>query len=87
MIKEWQNHPLENIYAAVFLDAISLQGASGRRYREQGGLYGDRNRSGRAQGRFRYVIGEHETSKFWLVVLNELRKRGSAGHPDNLQCG
>lgn len=21
-------------------------------------------------------IGEHETSKFWLVVLNELRNRG-----------
>ncbi len=31
-------------------------------------------------------IGENETSKFWLVVLNELKNRGGGRHPD-YQCG
>ena len=28
------------------------------------------------------VIGENESSKFWLGVLNSLKNRGDTGYPD-----
>lgn len=43
LIKEWQNRPLQGVYAVVFLDAIHFKVKAGRRHREQGGLYGDRH--------------------------------------------
>ena len=76
MIKEWQNRPLESIYAAVFLDAIHYK------VRQEGAIV---NKAAYMvigidlEGRKDVLgmwIGEHETSKFWLVVLNELRNRG-----------
>lgn len=75
-IKEWQNRPLEPIYTFVFLDAIHYK------------IRGD----GHVLNRAAYVvlgididgnkdilglwIGENESSKFWLGVLNELKNRG-----------
>jgi len=76
MIKEWQNRPLQNVYAIVFLDAIHYK----VRY------------EGLIQNKAAYMvigvdldgnkdvlgiwIGESESSKFWLSVLNELKNRG-----------
>ncbi|NLG90134.1 MAG: IS256 family transposase [Clostridiaceae bacterium] len=75
-IREWQNRPLEPIYSFVFLDAIHYK------IREDGHVL----------NRAAYVvigvdidgnkdilgiwIGENESSKFWLGVLNELKSRG-----------
>lgn len=76
MIKEWQNRPLEKIYAAVFLDAIHYK------VRQEGAIVNKAaymvigiDLDGRKDVLGMW-IGEHETSKFWLVVLNELRNRG-----------
>ena len=76
MIKEWQNRPLEQIYAAVFLDAIHYK------VRQEGAIVNKAaymvigiDLDGRKDVLGMW-IGEHETSKFWLVVLNELRNRG-----------
>ena len=76
LIKEWQNRPLEAIYPFVFLDAIHYK------VREDGQI----------KSKAAYVvlgvnidgmkdilgiwIGESESSKFWLGVLNELKNRG-----------
>ena len=76
MIKEWQNRPLERIYAAVFLDAIHYK------VRQEGAIVNKASYmvigidlDGRKDVLGMW-IGEHETSKFWLVVLNELKNRG-----------
>ncbi len=76
LVKEWQNRPLQRVYAIVFLDAIHFK------VREDGfiqnkaaymaiGVDLDGNKD--VLGMW---IGESESSKFWLSVLNELRNRG-----------
>jgi transposase-like protein len=76
MVKEWQNRPLQKIYAAVFLDAIHFkvkqdgQIVNKAAYMVIGiDLDGNKDVLG-------IWIGENESAKFWLTVLNELRNRG-----------
>ena len=76
VIKEWQNRPLQQVYAVVFLDAIHYkvkqdgQIVNKAAYMAIGiDLDGHKDVLG-------IWIGEHETAKFWLSVLNELRNRG-----------
>lgn len=75
-IREWQNRPLKRLYAMVFMDAIHYHvrkegsvvnkavyiaiGIDMNGYKDVLGLY----------------IGEAETSKFWLSVMNEIKNRG-----------
>ncbi|EYE87138.1 transposase Mu, partial [Fervidicella metallireducens AeB] len=75
-VKEWQSRPLEKIYSFIFMDAIHYK------VREEG----------RILNRAAYVvlgvniegykevlgiwIGENESSRFWLGVLNDLKGRG-----------
>lgn len=75
-VTEWQNRPLEAVYPFVFLDAIHYKirenhqivtkaayvvlGINLEGYKEILGIW----------------IGENESSKFWLSVLNELKSRG-----------
>lgn len=76
LVKEWQNRPLETLYPIIFMDAIHFK------VRHEGQI----------QSKAAYVvlgvniegykdvlgiwIGESESSKFWLMVLNELKSRG-----------
>lgn len=76
LIKEWQNRPLQSIYAVMFLDAIHFKvkqdGAIVNKaaYMVIGiDLEGHKDVLG-------IWIGENESAKFWLYVLNELRNRG-----------
>jgi len=75
-IKEWQERPLDAVYPFIFMDAVHY------RVKEDG----------RILNRASYVvmgvtvegnkdilgiwIGESETSKFWLGVMNDLKNRG-----------
>ncbi|WP_026896068.1 IS256 family transposase [Clostridiisalibacter paucivorans] len=75
-VKEWQNRVLKPVYPFVFMDAIHYK------VREEGHI----------KSKAAYVvlgidldgfkdilgiwIGESESSKFWLGVLNELKNRG-----------
>jgi putative transposase len=75
-IKEWQNRPLENIYPVVWLDAMhfkvrengevkaktiySILGVTLDGHKEVLGIY----------------FGDHESSSFWRIVLNDLQSRG-----------
>jgi len=76
MVKEWQNRPLQKIYAIIFLDAIHFkvkqdgQIVNKAAYMVIGiDLDGNKDVLG-------IWIGENESAKFWLSVLNELRNRG-----------
>lgn len=76
LVREWQNRPLMSTYAIVFLDAIHYK------VKQEGSIV----------NKAAYVsigvdldghkdvlgiwIGESESAKFWLSVLNELRNRG-----------
>lgn len=75
-IVEWQARPLDEIYPFVFMDAVHYK------VREDGhiitkaayvvlgiNLEGNKEILG-------IWIGENESSKFWLSVLNELKSRG-----------
>ena len=78
-IKEWQDRPLDNVYPIVFIDAVHFSvreenrvvkkaayivlGINKEGYKEILGIW----------------IGENESSKFWLGVLNELKDRGVEG--------
>ena len=75
-IKEWQSRPLDTVYPIVFIDAVHFSvrqdnrvvkkaayivlGVNKEGYKEILGIW----------------IGENESSKFWLGVLNELKQRG-----------
>jgi transposase-like protein len=75
--KEWQRRPLESIYAVVFMDAIHYH------VRKEGsivkkavyiaigvGLNGIKDVLG-------MWVGENESAKFWLSVMNEIKNRGT----------
>jgi len=75
-IMEWQNRPLSTLYPIVFIDAVHFSvrdekmirklaayvvlGINQDGYKEVLGLY----------------IGQNESSKYWLGILNELKNRG-----------
>ncbi len=74
--KEWQNRPLEPIYPIVFMDATVLKIRVDRVVKNIAAyimlgitLEGKKEILG-------IWIGENETSKYWLTLLNELKNRG-----------
>ncbi|WP_098749643.1 IS256 family transposase [Paenibacillus sp. EZ-K15] len=76
LIKEWQNRPLQGIYAVVYMDAIHFK------VKQDGAIVNkaaymvigiDLDGNKDVLGMW---IGENESSKFWLSVLNDLRNRG-----------
>jgi transposase-like protein len=76
LAKEWQSRPLESLYTVIFLDGMSFDVRENGSYQKKTvyviiGI--------RIDGRKELLglwIGENETSKFWLSVLNDLKARG-----------
>lgn len=74
--KEWQQRPLESIYAVVFLDAIHYHVRSeGQIIKKAVYIAIGVNMEGRKDVLGMWV-GENESAKFWAGVLNNLRNRG-----------
>ena len=74
--KEWQQRPLENIYAVVFMDAIHFHVRSEGQVIKKAvyiaigiDLDGKKDVLG-------MWVGENESAKYWASVLNSLRNRG-----------
>ena len=75
-IVEWQSRPLEEIYQFVFMDAIHYKvREDGRIVTKAAYVVLGINMEGRKEI-LGIWIGENETSKFWLSVMNELKSRG-----------
>ncbi len=74
--KEWQIRPLEKIYPIIFMDATVLKIRVDRVVKNIAcyimlGIT--------IEGKKEIIgiwIGENETSKYWLTVLNDIKKRG-----------
>ena len=74
--KEWQQRPLESIYAVVFLDAIHYHVRSEGQIVKKAvyiaiGIDMDGHKD--VLGMW---VGENESAKFWATVLNSLKNRG-----------
>ena len=74
--KEWQQRPLESVYAVVFLDAIHYHVRSEGQIVKKAvyiaigiDLEGKKDVLG-------MWVGENESAKFWANVLNSMRNRG-----------
>ena len=75
-IKEWQTRQLEEVYPIVFMDAIHYSVRQDRIVIKKAvyiligiNLRGEKEVLG-------FWIGENESSKFWLNILNEIGNRG-----------
>ena len=75
-IEEWQNRPLASVYPIVFIDAVHFS------VRDDGVIRNlaayvvlGINEDGKKEV-LTIVIGENESSKYWLSVLNSLKNRG-----------
>lgn len=74
--KEWQQRPLESIYAVVFLDAIHYHVRSeGQIVKKAVYIAIGINLEGKKDVLGMWV-GENESARFWATVLNSLRNRG-----------
>ena len=75
-IKEWQDRPLESIYPICFIDAVHFSVRDETSVVKKAAYivlgineYGEKDVLG-------IWIGENESAKFWLCVLNDLKSRG-----------
>ncbi len=75
-VKEWQNRPLEPVYAVVWMDAIHFK------VREEGRIISkavycllglDQQGNKDLLGMY---IGQTESASYWLKILNDLKSRG-----------
>ena len=74
--KEWQQRPLEAVYAVVFLDAIHYHVRSeGQIVKKAVYIALGINLDGRKDVLGMWV-GENESAKYWATVLNGLKNRG-----------
>ena len=75
-IKEWQDRPLDSIYPIVFIDAVHFSVREDNRVAKKAAyIVLGINKEGYKEV-LGIWIGENESSKFWLGVLNELKQRG-----------
>jgi len=75
-VTAWQNRPLEKVYPFVFMDAIHYKVKEDHRYITKAAYVVLGITMGGRKDILGVWIGEHESSKFWLNVLNDLKSRG-----------
>lgn len=76
IVREWQQRPLESLYAVVFMDAIHFHVRSEGQIVKKAvyiaiGMSMDGKRD--VLGMW---VGENESAKFWVGILNSLKNRG-----------
>ena len=76
IVKEWQSRPLEAVYPIVFLDAVHFHVRSeGQIVKKAVYVAIGINPEGIREVLGMWV-GENESAKFWLTVLNSIKNRG-----------
>ena len=75
-IEEWHNRPLAEVYPILFIDAVHFSVKDNNVIRKLAAyvILGI-NHEGKKEV-LTIQVGENESSKYWLTVLNELKNRG-----------
>lgn len=76
VVKEWQMRPLESIYAVVFLDAIHFHVRSEGQIIKKAVYIAIGVQMDGIRDVLGMWVGENESAKFWLSILNGLKNRG-----------
>jgi len=76
VVKEWQVRPLESIYAVVFLDAIHFHVRSEGQIVKKAVYIAIGIQMDGIRDVLGMWVGENESAKFWLGILNGLKNRG-----------
>ena len=76
VVKEWQIRPLESIYAVVFMDAIHFHVRSEGQIVKKAVYIAIGMQMDGIRDVLGMWVGENESAKFWLLILNGLRNRG-----------
>ena len=74
--KEWQNRPLERLYTVIFLDGMSFDVRENGSYQKKTVYVIIGIKIDGRKDLLGLWIGENETSKYWLSILNDLKARG-----------
>ena len=75
-VAAWQNRPLETVYPFVFMDAIHYKVKEDHQIVTKAAYVVLGVTIDGCKDILGIWIGEHESSKFWLSVLNDLKSRG-----------
>lgn len=75
-IEDWQNRPLDEVYPILYIDAIHYSVRDNGVIRKLAAyvILGI-NKDGKKEV-LSITVGDNESSKYWLSVLNELKNRG-----------
>ncbi|TCX56395.1 IS256 family transposase [Dehalobacter sp. 12DCB1] len=76
VVKEWQSRPLESIYAVVFMDAIHFHVRSEGQIVKKAVYIAIGIQMDGVKDVLGMWIGENESAKFWLSVMNGIKNRG-----------
>ena len=75
-IEDWQNRPLDEVYPILYIDAIHYSVRDNGVIRKLAAyVILDINTEGKKEV-LSITVGDNESSKYWLSVLNELKNRG-----------
>jgi transposase-like protein len=75
-VSAWQNRPLSKVYPFIFMDAIHYKVKENHQYLTKAAYVVLGINMDGYKDILGVWIGEHESSKFWLSVLNDLKSRG-----------
>lgn len=75
-IEDWQNRQLDEVYPIVFIDAVHFSVRDDKIIRKLAAYVILRIDSEGIKDVLGLYIGENESSKYWLGILNELKNRG-----------
>lgn len=75
-IEEWQNRPLDGVYPIVFIDAIHFSVRDNGQVKKLAAYVILGVNSTGHKEILSIQVGQNESSKYWLGVLNELKNRG-----------
>ena len=83
-IEEWQNRPLSPVYPIVFIDAVHFSVRDDGVIRKLAAyVVLGINEDGMKEV-LSIIVGENESSKYWLSVLNSLKNQWSSGYSHSL---
>ena len=75
-IEDWQKRPLEEVYPVMYIDAVHFSVREDKIIKKLAAYVIIGVDCGGMKNVISLQVGENESSKYWLSVLNELKNRG-----------